>query len=185
MPALSSSTSVSVVLLMSFWVQLILMQLQLNSYSVFNLALFLYGSLVDPRALPISVCSVGATSVTWYTSLIIEPTMPSKLMVKYHLPMIVFVLGDLALHIVPPALVYKRYWREACEQMWDTGEFFPGLVSIFIHTCWANLHDRNMDIVYAHIHTSSWLQLWTISIAAHLACMNLMYFCAPRYHYYQ
>jgi hypothetical protein len=161
----------------ALFLQCILRAMNLNSYSMFNILFFWLSAFGFKPFLPVAVCSVVATSVSFYGAFIVDFNAVNALRVKYGYSVPFYIFGDFCLHSMPLLLIYMRYWQEAVQIIANkkmSDQVLVGLSSIIVHLLWLHINE-NMNQIYANVSQTSWLILWNVAILAHLMTMNLLY----------
>lgn len=142
-------------------------------YSNFNFAWIIYVALFNKKEfMPFIICNHTSTIIAWYTSWMIDPSIPFRMMRKYQWTLYQFAIGDLFLHLLPCLYVYNtlNYPIQNISR-------FSGLHSLIVYLLWGiSLPDPfNVTDLYVPLTFWSVNMLWTISIVSHVLTMNFLH----------
>jgi hypothetical protein len=148
---------------------------QSQCYSNFSLLwiFYLYYSQRN-YLLPFVVCNHVGTIVPWYSSWILDSTIPTRMMTKNNWSLATFCCGDFVMHILP--CFYLAYKVVTCHGTIDISNNYVrycGLWSLLLHLIWGCSLSPNFDISFLYIPLDFWVcnLIWMSLTLAHTSTM--------------
>jgi hypothetical protein len=148
-------------------------------YSNFNLLWIVYLHLSkDKNLIPFVVSNHVATINSWYSSWIMDSTIPLRLIIKYNWYSLQFVIGDLLLHILPTIYLMDLLSNTHLEFDKSISHVrYSGLYSLLIHLFWGlSLADPfNISGLYLELTPIITNTIWLILTSSHI--LSMCFFC--------
>lgn len=163
------------ILIVSFIFLAIMRSCNCYCYSNMNAAWVLYVWYFEKKHLiPFIICNHTGTIFAWYSSWLLDRSIPSRMMSKYEWPWYQFMFGDIVLHILPSFFVYKSIQTNFPIE--NTSRF-SGLYSVLIYLLWGLSLEKPFDVSDLYVPLSFWTVnfLWTVSIFIHIITMNILH----------
>ena len=168
-----------IVLMNSFIFLCLTKILNIYCYSNFNFIWILYLHFTkDKNLIPFVACNHLATFNSWYSSWILDGTIPLRLIVKNNWYVLQFVLGDLVLHILPTIYLLDLLNTTTLEFDRNISHVrYCGLYSLFVHMIWGlSLSDPfNVSSLYLELGMVIENTIWTILTLSHT--LGMCFFC--------
>ena len=154
--------------------------LRIYCYSNFNLLWILYVYFTQKKYLiPFITCNHIATIALWYSSWLMDNTIPYRMISKYNWSMYQFIFGDIVIHVLPTFYVlYQAFvnWNMIMSSSPTETSIirYCGLYSLFVHLLWGLSLQPSFDVTQLYIELDFWLcnKLWFILILSHICMMN-------------
>jgi hypothetical protein len=148
----------------------------ITHYSTINAGLIAIGKIFNIRDIyPFLICNTFGTVGTWYSALVLDPTIPARMMRKHGWTMPVFIIGDIGLHFVPLAWALYHIRQEHLSPMRELSKHC-GLYSLLMNILWCLFLHRSFDPhrSYVQLPYQVWNHIWAVCVCFHLIPMLYM-----------
>jgi hypothetical protein len=145
-------------------------------YCTINVILIFFSVMFNIRSIyPFLICNTFGAVGTWYSALVLDPTIPSRMMRKHGWTVPMFVIGDIGLHFVP--LVWALYHIRQ-ERLSPVSELSKhcGLYSLLMNIFWCLCLHSSFDPhrSYIQLPYQVWNHIWALCVFFHLVPMLYM-----------
>jgi len=148
-------------------------------YSTINVVMIIFAMIFDTEISryirSYLICNTFGTVCTWYSAVVIDPTIPTRMMQKHGWNIIQFILGDIGLHIAPLMWATYHIRREHLSPAHELSRHC-GLYSLFTNILWCLCSHHSFDPQHSYIHQpyQVWNDLWALCVCFHLVPMLYM-----------
>ncbi len=165
---------------------LVFLSAKSGHYSTINFFLLWYIRLFKQYNLyPFIICNTIGTIATWYSAVLLDYTIPYRMMQKNNWSCGKFIMGDIMLHIVPllqiGKMLYKFEYLHSHMNLNNSNKPYEivkhcGFYSLFANMLWSLIYQRGFELNdrYVPLPTYKWNIVWGCNVISHLIPMIYM-----------
>ena len=148
-------------------------------YDTFNFIYLLFVFMFkESRLYGIVACNTIAITTTWYLALCYDNSIIYRIMKKYDLSLLLFLLGDAVFHVGPLGFILLQlfstntFYKEIKDVLlYDPNNqliIHSGLYSVFLNLLWSLLSQNGFELNSSYY---MWNLFWIINISTHVTIM--------------
>lgn len=149
-------------------------------YSTISFFLLFYIKFLKQYNLyPFIICNTIGTVLTWYSAVVLDRSIPIRMMQKHNWSCLKFISGDILLHLVPLIttirMLYKKEYTNTKNNNYEIVKHC-GFYSLFLNMLWSLIYQQGFELNdrYVPLPTHKWNIVWSCSVMSHLLPMFLM-----------
>lgn len=153
-------------------------------YSTINFFLLWYIRFARQYNLyPFIICNTFGTILTWYTAVLLDKSIPYRMIKKNNWSCSKFTIGDILLHILPLCTTIRMLCKKEFlhSHSYSNNKKYEiikhcGFYSLFSNMLWSLIYQRGFELNdrYVPLPTYKWNIVWSCSIISHILPMFYM-----------